>query len=403
MKIIFATDVAETSVTIDGVRHVVDSGIKKDIVFDPRRNVTSLQVLKISRSSAIQRTGRAGRTSTGVCYRLYTENEFDVMSEGDVPELKRVPLANTILNLIKMDLDARTFDWLDKPDPAALAFAIEDLVYFDAIESIENDIHLLTPLGELIIQTQLQPGLAKMITEGCREGFGEAAVRLAAICQMNDSFYWRVSASNSQLRDESRRVQLENASPKGDLVTMYRLFAKFENMLRNRIVPSEWNQIETSNEFDVSSMIDFDSVRISFELKQLNEGNDDDNESMVSVSTARVSSVASSQTDLGSVQDFDEDELDLIDATKEESKQIMEEHEEEMEQKSADEFLRKNKKAIGAWTRKNFLSQKTLSMIRSNIRACIKTLEQTSFWSSTQNEPTDEQLTFIAFTGKDLN
>jgi len=112
-KIIFATDVAETSITIDGVRFVVDSGVTKDAIFDSKRNITTLKEVQVSKSSAEQRKGRAGRTSAGVCYRLYSEDDFQAMRESAVPELHRRPLSMTVASLMGMKIDPTKFDWID--------------------------------------------------------------------------------------------------------------------------------------------------------------------------------------------------------------------------------------------------------------------------------------------------
>lgn len=420
-KIIFATDVAETSVTIDGVRHVIDTGMKKDVIYDGRRNVTSLQVMKISRSSAIQRTGRAGRTSRGVCYRLYTEEDFELMLEGDVPELKRVPLANMILNLIKMNLDARYFDWLDKPDPAALESAIEDLVFCEAIETIENGRrHTITSVGELIVETQLPPGLVKMIVEGSKLGFADAAVRLASICQMSDSFFWRVSAKDKDKRTEAEEIRLNIASTQaygGDLSTMFRLYTKFEDILKSRQVPSEWAKIEIEkcaldlNDFNLSRMEKTQSLNFAIEEEEDDRSifsyNETDRSSQVSESTSITSAEVASMNDF--VDEFD-DQLDLVDVESEEAQELADAFEEEREQKACDEFLRKNKKSIAAWMRQNYLSQKTLMMIRSNVRKYSRNFQKTQFCSrgksgsaSGEQQPDDTQLAFIIFSGLFVN
>ena len=249
-KIIFATDVAETSVTIDGVRYVVDSGLKKDVVFDPRKNMTSLQVMDISQSSAVQRQGRAGRTSSGICIRMYSRDEFETMPCGDVPELKRVPLANTVINFRKMDLDPETFDWLDPPEKEAIESAIEELIYLGAIYRMDGML-LLSELGDYIAETQLVPATAKMIFEGCRMGMGETAVKLAAVVQASDSFFWRVAPSDVERRKNADIALTANASEKGDLITMYNLTEKYEEMIQKKIIPDDVKQQQSTSIDDI--------------------------------------------------------------------------------------------------------------------------------------------------------
>src|SRR6059036_3845541 len=128
-KIVVATNVAETSVTIDGIEHVVDSGMARVARYDAERGISTLFVEEISRASAEQRKGRAGRTAPGTCHRLWTENNHLNRAERNTPEIQRADLAEVVLLLHSLGIrKASEFDWLDKPDPAAIDRAEKLLV-----------------------------------------------------------------------------------------------------------------------------------------------------------------------------------------------------------------------------------------------------------------------------------
>ena len=120
-KAIIATNVAETSLTIEGVRVVIDSGLARIARFDPRRGINTLLIEKISRASADQRAGRAGRTAPGICLRLWTEREQAERAAQELPEVKRLDLAEVVLTLKASGIDdIAEFRWLEPPDPRAL-------------------------------------------------------------------------------------------------------------------------------------------------------------------------------------------------------------------------------------------------------------------------------------------
>jgi pre-mRNA-splicing factor ATP-dependent RNA helicase DHX15/PRP43 len=135
-KIIIATNIAETSITIDGIVYVIDPGFAKQKVFNPRMRVESLLVSPISRASAKQRAGRAGRTKPGKCFRLYTEKSYkEELIENTYPEILRSNLATTVLTLKKLGInDLVHFDFMDPPAPETLMRALELLNYLGALD-----------------------------------------------------------------------------------------------------------------------------------------------------------------------------------------------------------------------------------------------------------------------------
>ena len=160
-KVVVSTNIAETSLTIDGVVYVIDPGFSKQKVYNPRIRVESLLVSPISRASAKQRSGRAGRTRPGKCFRLYTELAFNTeLQEDSYPEILRSNLGSVVLTLKKLDIDDLVhFDFMDPPAPETLMRALELLNYLGALDD-EGD---MTPVGKLISQMPLDPQLAKML------------------------------------------------------------------------------------------------------------------------------------------------------------------------------------------------------------------------------------------------
>ena len=135
-KVIVATNIAETSITIDGIVYVIDPGFSKQKVFNPRMRVESLLVSPISKASAKQRAGRAGRTKPGKCFRLYTEKSYnEELIENTYPEILRSNLATTVLTLKKLGInDLVHFDFMDPPAPETLMRALELLNYLGALD-----------------------------------------------------------------------------------------------------------------------------------------------------------------------------------------------------------------------------------------------------------------------------
>ncbi|CAH9079032.1 unnamed protein product [Cuscuta europaea] len=160
-KVVVSTNIAETSLTIDGIVYVIDPGFAKQKVYNPRVRVESLLVSPISKASAHQRSGRAGRTQPGKCYRLYTEKSFqNDLQPQTYPEILRSNLSNTVLTLKKLGIDDLVhFDFMDPPAPETLMRALEVLNYLGALDDEGN----LTKLGEIMSELPLDPQMAKML------------------------------------------------------------------------------------------------------------------------------------------------------------------------------------------------------------------------------------------------
>jgi ATP-dependent helicase HrpB len=177
-KVIFSTNVAETSVTIEGVEAVIDSGLSRVAKYDPWSGRPSLEVARISRASATQRAGRAGRLGPGRAVRLYTKGDFEARPEHDVPEILRADLAEVRLLLRSArGADVDQLSWLDAPPKAALLCAEQLLVQLGA----EAEDGRLTPLGRKMAVFGLSPRLAKLVIEAAGHGALHEGCTAAAI------------------------------------------------------------------------------------------------------------------------------------------------------------------------------------------------------------------------------
>jgi ATP-dependent helicase HrpB len=178
-RAIVATNVAETSLTIDGVRLVIDSGLARIARFDPRRGINTLLVEKISRASADQRAGRAGRTAPGRCLRLWTEREHLDRAAQELPEVKRLDLAEVVLTLKASGVeDIATFRWLEPPDPRALARAEQLLLDLSALADEQ-----ITTLGRRMLAFPVHPRYARMLLGAQEHRCVPAIALIAALTQ----------------------------------------------------------------------------------------------------------------------------------------------------------------------------------------------------------------------------
>jgi len=162
-KIVLATNIAETSITIDGISFVVDPGFVKQKTFNPRTGMESLTISPTSRASANQRAGRAGRVGPGKCFRLYTTWAFDhEMEESTTPEIQRTNLCSTVLLLKSIGInDLINFDFMDPPPAEALVRALEELYGTGAL----NEFGDLTKLGRRMAEFPVDPLMSKAIIE----------------------------------------------------------------------------------------------------------------------------------------------------------------------------------------------------------------------------------------------
>ncbi|XP_055370241.1 probable ATP-dependent RNA helicase DHX34 isoform X2 [Betta splendens] len=184
-KCIISTNIAETSVTIDGVRFVVDSGKVKEMSFDPKAKMQRLQEFWISRASSEQRKGRAGRTGPGVCYRLYAESDYDAFAPYPVPEIHRVALDSLILQMKSMSLgDPLSFVFIDPPPAASIQTAV---TYLKEQGALDNHCEL-TSIGSLLAQLPVDVVIGKMLVLGSLFNLVEPVLTVAAALSVQSPF-----------------------------------------------------------------------------------------------------------------------------------------------------------------------------------------------------------------------
>lgn len=196
-KVVLATSIAETSLTIEGIRVVIDSGLMRVPRFSPRSGMTRLETLRVSRASADQRRGRAGRLGPGVCYRLWTAAENEHLLEHSAPEILEADLAPLALDLAEWGVgDPGELAWIDQPPRASFAQARELLAELGALDRGGT----ITEHGRRMARLALHPRLAHMLLEGKQLGHGGVACNLAALLSERDIFRATPGAADSDLR-----------------------------------------------------------------------------------------------------------------------------------------------------------------------------------------------------------
>lgn len=231
-KCIVSTNIAETSLTIDGIVYVVDPGFSKQKVYNPRIRVESLLVSPISKASAQQRAGRAGRTRPGKCFRLYTEGAFKKeLIEQSYPEILRSNLASTVLELKKLGIDDLVhFDLMDPPAPETLMRALEELNYLACLDD-EGE---LTAMGTLASQFPLDPALAVMLISSPEFYCSNEILSLTALLSVPQLFN-RPAAARKRA-DEMKDLF---AHQDGDHLTMLNVYHAFKSPAAQEN-PKQW-------------------------------------------------------------------------------------------------------------------------------------------------------------------
>jgi len=180
-KVIVATNVAETSITIDGVTAVIDSGLARMSNYDPHRGINTLLIEKISRASADQRAGRAGRTAPGVCLRLWSKADQESRKEQEAPEINRIDLAETLLMLKASGIEnLDTFDWVEAPEGRSVIRAVELLQSLGALDRTSTKI---TELGKQMVSFPAHPRHARMLLAADQYGAVPRVCLAVAITQ----------------------------------------------------------------------------------------------------------------------------------------------------------------------------------------------------------------------------
>ncbi|XP_073986737.1 ATP-dependent RNA helicase DHX33 isoform X2 [Rhodnius prolixus] len=222
-KVIISTNIAETSVTISGIKFVIDSGMVKQKIHHPTTGLDVLKVHKISQAQAWQRTGRAGRETAGICYRAYTKLDFDSMVKNSVPEILRSNLSSVILQLLVLKINCLNFDFLDKPPKELILEGLEQLKALGAVV-IGDDGPQLTSLGKQMALFPLEPRFSKVILSANEFGCLEEVLSVISVLSGESIF-----VNNLAKRDEAAAAKSKFASSYGDHVTLLNIFRGYKN------------------------------------------------------------------------------------------------------------------------------------------------------------------------------
>lgn len=227
-KVIVATNIAETSLTLSGVRFVIDAGFCKLKVYSPKIGMDTLQLTPISRANANQRSGRAGRTAPGICYRLYTENAFfSEMFDVQVPEIQRTNLANVVLLLKSLKVEnLLEFEFMDPPPAETILSAMFQLWLLGALN---QEAHL-TPLGAKMAHLPVDPSLSKMILLSDKLKCSEEVVSIVALLSVPALFYRPKGRA-----DEADASREKFAVPESDHLTLLNVYNQW---ISNKCSPS---------------------------------------------------------------------------------------------------------------------------------------------------------------------
>ncbi|KAL0260662.1 hypothetical protein SLS55_004352 [Diplodia seriata] len=220
-KVIVATNIAEASVTIDGIVYVIDCGYVKLRAYNPNTGIETLTATPVSKASATQRAGRAGRTKPGKCYRLYTEQAFASLSEATVPEIQRSNLAPVILQLKALGIDnIARFDYLTPP-PAELIIRALELLY--SLGALDDYAKLTKPLGTRMAELAVEPMMAKALLTAQDFGCLSEILSIAAMTSLQGNVWFSHEGQKKAQENARRKFAVEE----GDQLTLLNVYHAF--------------------------------------------------------------------------------------------------------------------------------------------------------------------------------
>jgi len=229
-KVIFSTNIAETSLTIPGIKYVIDSGLVKVKSFHPRTKFETLKVEKISKAQAVQRAGRAGRETKGSCYRLYTKEQYDDMPEFSVPEIKRCNLSSVLLELLAIGFECPSkFDFIDSPSSEHIAAALKELESLGAAKQIGSEQYQLTDDGKKMAKFPLLPQYAKMIIEAPKLNCLDEIISIIALLSVENLFH-----IPSEKKEFASEVIKKFQSTEGDPIMMLNVYKAYKTFKKNQ-------------------------------------------------------------------------------------------------------------------------------------------------------------------------
>ncbi len=219
-RVVLATNVAETSLTVPGIHYVVDTGFARISRFSARTKVQRLPIEAISRASADQRKGRCGRVADGICIRLYAEEDFEARPAYTDPEILRTNLASVILQMTALDLgDIARFPFVDPPDTRAVQAGVQLLDEIGAISRPSPNQPRLTETGRQLVRLPVDPRLARMVVEADRNGCVRDVVTIVAALSIQDP-----RERPSELQEQADQAHRRFADPQSDFASLLNLW-----------------------------------------------------------------------------------------------------------------------------------------------------------------------------------
>ncbi|KAH8600025.1 P-loop containing nucleoside triphosphate hydrolase protein [Bisporella sp. PMI_857] len=257
-KVVVATNVAETSITIDDIVAVIDSGRVKETSYDPQNNMRKLEEVWASRAACKQRRGRAGRVQAGKCYKLYTRNaEMNKMAERPEPEMRRVPLEQLCLSVRAMGVkDVSSFlgSALTPPESLAVDGAMDLLARMGCLDSDD-----LTALGRHLSMIPADLRCGKLMVYGAMFGCLDVCVTIAGILTVKSPF-----VSPQEKREEAKSARAKFAGNQGDLIGDLKAFEQWDAMLQNRVRQGEIRNWCSENYLSYQTLSDISSNRTQY-------------------------------------------------------------------------------------------------------------------------------------------
>ncbi|XP_038615627.1 ATP-dependent RNA helicase DHX33 [Tachyglossus aculeatus] len=224
-KVIISTNIAETSITIAGIKFVIDTGMVKARKYSPGSGLEVLAVQRVSKAQAWQRAGRAGREDSGLCYRLYTEDEFEKFDRMTVPEIQRCNLASVVLQLLALRIpNVLTFDFMSKPSPDHIQAAVDQLDLLGALDRKDEQL-TLTPIGRKMAAFPLEPKFAKTILLAPKFHCTEEILTIISLLAVDSVLY-----NPPARRDEVQAVRRKFISSEGDHITLLNVYRSFRSV-----------------------------------------------------------------------------------------------------------------------------------------------------------------------------
>ena len=235
-KIVVATNIAETSITIDGIGYVVDAGLVKMKGHHMNTGMEYLRTVPVSKAQAWQRSGRSGRQCAGKSYRLYPEPLFETLRDVSQAEIHRCSLSSVVLHLKALGInDVLSFDFIESPKRSALVKALDDLALLNAIERGKES--QLTPIGKKLVEFPLEPNYGLLLLKSCEEDTGCTDAMLTIVSMLSSE---NIFISPMKSRDLAGKAHRRFAHETGDHLTLLNVYESYKQECRDDRFEKDW-------------------------------------------------------------------------------------------------------------------------------------------------------------------